>query len=157
MVRARHTTMEGTALRRKLGLSVPAIILLAAIAAIRVPLHDLGIVPDGSVVAGLLVFVPPAVWLVIVLRRRVPNPFLALTAIGVAYGVMLAVVHQLLWVAAYDGSPPSFGGNLEGALAPGLEAVIFRTSAFFSSLVTGTVLGAIVGAVAWVIERLRRT
>jgi hypothetical protein len=28
----------------KLGLSIPAIILLAAIAAIRVPLHDLGIV-----------------------------------------------------------------------------------------------------------------
>jgi hypothetical protein len=143
-------------MHRKLGLSVSAIILLAAIAAIRVPLHDLGIVQEGSVAAGLLVFVPLAIWLIVVLQRRVPNPFLALTVVGVAYGVMLAVVHQLLWVAAFDGNPPSLGGNLEGVLDPGMEAVVFRVSAFFSSLATGTVLGAVVGAVAWVIERLRR-
>jgi hypothetical protein len=141
----------------KLGLSVPAIILLAAIAAIRVPLHDLGIVQEGSVVAWLLVFVPLTIWLAVVLWWRVPNPFLALTAVGLAYGVLLAIIHQLLWTAAYDGSPPTLGGNLEGVLAPGLEAVAFRTSAFFSSLVTGTVLGAIIGAIAWVIERARRT
>ena len=130
--------------RGKLGLSAPLIILLGALAAIRVPLHDLGIVPEGSVVAGLLVFVPLAVWLVVVLRRRVPNHFLALTAVGVAYGVLLAVVHQLLWVAAYDCSPSSLGGNLEGVLAPGPEAVVFRTSAFFS-IMTGTFVGAVVG------------
>jgi hypothetical protein len=143
-------------MHRKLGLSVPIIVLLAAIAAIRVPLHDLGIVPDGSVVAGLLVFVPLAIWLGVVLWRRVPSPFLALTAVGLAYGVMLAVIHQLLWTAAFDGSPPRLGGNLEGVLDPGLEAIVFRISAFFSSLVTGTVLGAIVGAIAWMIERVRR-
>jgi hypothetical protein len=142
-------------MHRKLGLSVSAIILLAAIAAIRVPLHDLGIVQEGSVAAGLLVFVPLAIWLVVVLQQRVPNPFLALTVVGVAYGVMLAVVHQLFW-AAFDGNPPSLGGNLEGVLDPGLEAVVFRVSAFFSSLATGTFLGAVVGAVAWAIERLRR-
>lgn len=144
-------------MHHKLGLPVSVIILLAAIAAIRVPLHDLGIVPQGSVVAWLLVFVPLAICLIVVLRQQVPNPFLALTAVGVAYGVMLAVIHQLLWTAAYDGSAPSLGGDLEGVLAPGLEAVVFRTSAFFSSLVTGTVLGAVVGAIAWAIERLRRT
>jgi hypothetical protein len=156
MIRAKNT-VEGTTLHTKLGLSAPVIILLAAIAAIRVPLHDLGIVPEGSVVAWLLVFLPLAIWLIVVLRRRVPNPFIALTAVGLAYGVMLAIIHQLLWVAAFDGSPPRLGGNLEEALSPGLEAVVFRTSAFFSSLVTGAVLGAIVGAIAWVIERARRT
>lgn len=144
-------------MHRKLGLPVSVIILLAAIAAIRVPLHDLGIVPEGSIVAGLLVLVPLAIWLIVVLRRWVPNPFLTLTVVGFAYGVMLAVIHQLLWGTAFEGNPPSLGGNLEGVLAPGVETVIFRVSAFFSSLVTGTVLGAIVGAVAWVIERLRRT
>jgi len=41
-------------------------------------------------------------------------------------------------------------------LAPGLEVVVFRTSAFLSSIVTGTILGAVVGAVAWTIERVRR-
>ena len=119
------------------------------------PLHDLGIVSEGSVVTGLLVFVPLAIRLIVV-RRRVPNPLLTLSAVGAAYGVMLAVVHQLLWVAAYAGSPPSLGGNLEGVLAPGMEAVVFRTSAFLSSIVTGTILGAVVGAVAWTIERVRR-
>jgi hypothetical protein len=42
MIHARHTSAEGAAPRRPLGLSLPAIVLLAAIAAIRVPLHDLG-------------------------------------------------------------------------------------------------------------------
>ena len=156
MISAKNTVKE-TASRRKLGLSVPVIILLAAMAAIRVPLHDLGIVPEGSVVSWLLVFVPLAIWLFVVLRRKVHNPFLALTAVGLAYSVMLALIHQLLWVAAYDGSPPSLGSNLEGMLSPRLEAIVFRTSALFSSLVTGTVLGAIVGAIAWVIERAPRT
>ena len=141
----------------KLGLSVPAIILLAAIAAIRVPLHDLGIVQEGSVAAGLLVFVPLAVWVGVVLQRRVPNPLLTLTVVGFAYAVMLAVIHQLLWGAAFGGDLPSLGGNLEGVLAPGVEAAVFRVSAFFSSLVTGTMVGAVTGAVAWAIERLRRT
>jgi hypothetical protein len=155
MIHDEHN-VERAALHRRLGLSSPAITLLAAIAAIRVPLHDLGIVPDGSVVAGLLVFVPLTVWLLVVLLRRVPNPFLALTVVGVAYAVMLAIIHQMLWGAAYHGNPPTLSGNLEGVLAPGLEAVVFRTSAFFS-IMTGTFVGAVVGGVAWVIEHLRRT
>lgn len=148
--------MQGTALRRKVGLPVSAIILLAALAALRVVPHDLGIVSEGSVVAWLLVFVPLTMWLTVVLRWQVPNPLLTLVVIGVAYGVMLAVGHQLLWEAAWDGSPPSLGGNLEGVLAPGLEAALFRTSAFLSSIVTGTLVGAAVGVVAWAIERVRR-
>ena len=38
-----------------------------------------------------------------------------------------------------------------------LESVVLRTFAFFSSIVTGTVVGATVGLVAWMIERVRRT
>jgi hypothetical protein len=69
---------------------------------------------------------------------------------------MLAVIHQLLWGAALGGNPPSLGGNLEDVLDPGLESVFFRVSAFFSSLVTGTMVGAIVGVIAWAIGRARR-
>ncbi len=144
-------------MRHKLGLPVPIVFLLAALAMPRVVAHDLGVFPEGSLLNWLLVFVPPAVWLAVVLGLRAPHPFLTLVAIGLAYGVMLAVGHQLLWVAAYDGDPPSLGGNLEGALAPGLESAVLRTSAFLSSLVTGTVVGAITGAVAWAISGLRRT
>src|SRR3712207_4796621 len=152
-----ESTSRGSSLRRRLGLSVSAIILLAAIAAIRVPLHDLSIVNEGSAGAWLLVFVPLAIGVAVALRRRVPNPLLALTVVGFAYAVMLAVIHQLLWGGALGGNMPRLGDNLEGVLAPGAEAAVFRVSAFFSSLVTGTMVGAVTGAVAWAIERLRRT
>jgi hypothetical protein len=156
MIHATHTTAEGAAPRRGLGLSLPLVVMLAAIAAIRVPLHDLGVVPEGSTVAWLLVFVPLAVWVGVVLQRRVPNPLLTLTVVGFAYAVMLAVIHQLFWGAAFGGDMPSLGGNLEGVLAPGVEAAVFRVSAFFSSLMTGTIVGALTGVVAWAIARLRR-
>ncbi len=152
-----HTAAEGAAPRRGLGLSLPMVVLLAAIAAVRVPLHDLGIVEEGSAAAWLLVLVPLAIWVSVALRRRVPNPLLTLTVVGFAYAVMLAIIHQLFWGAAFGGDMPSLGGNLEGTLAPGPEVVVFRVSAFFSSLVTGTMVGAVTGAVAWAIERLRRT
>ena len=157
MIHTRHTTEEGAAPRRGLGLSLPTVVLLAAIAAIRVPLHDLGLVQEGSAAAGLLVFVPLAIWVGVVLRRRVPNPLLTLTVVGLAYAAMLATMHQLFWGAAFGGDPPSLGGKLEGALAPGVETAVFRVSAFFSSLLTGTVVGALTGVVAWAIRRLRRT
>jgi hypothetical protein len=155
MIHARHTTAQGTP--RGIELPLTAVVLLAAIAAIRVPLHDLGLIQEGSAAAAFLVFVPLAVWVGVVLRRRIPNPLPTLTAVGLAYGVMLAVIHQLLWGAAFGGEPPSLGGNLQGLLDPGAEAAVFRVSAFFSSLVTGTMVGAAAGAVAWAIARLRRT
>ena len=157
MIHARRTSTGGMAPRRGLGLSLSMVVLLAAIAAIRVPLHDLGIVQEGSAAAWLLVFVPLAVWVGVVLQRQVPNPLLTLTVVGFAYAVMLAIIHQLFWGAAFGGDPPSLGGNLEGVLAPGVEATVFRVSAFFSSLVTGTIVGALTGVVAWAISRLSRT
>lgn len=94
---------ERTASHRVLAFSLSTVVLLAAIAAIRVPLHDLGIVQEGSIVAGLLVFVPLAIWVAVALRRRVPNPLLTLTAVGFAFAVMLAIMHQLFWGAAFGG------------------------------------------------------
>jgi len=157
MVHARHTTAERAAPHGGIGLSPPTVVLLAAIAAIRVPLHDLHIVEEGSVAAGLLVFVPLAVWVAVALRRQVPSPLLTLTVVGFAYAVMLAVMHQMFWGAAFGGDLPSLGDNLEGVLVPGQEALVFRVFAFFSSIVTGTMLGAVAGTVAWAIARLRRT
>jgi hypothetical protein len=156
MTDARHDTAEGTARRRGIGLSLPAVVLLAALAAVRLPLHDLGLVQDGSMGAGLLVFAPLAVWVAVALRSRVPNPFLTLLAVGAAYGVMLAIGHQLLWEAAFGGDPPRLGGNLAGVLAPDAEAVFFRVSAVFSSIFTGTMVGAVAGAVALAIKRATR-
>ncbi|MED7931621.1 hypothetical protein SMD20_45895 [Nonomuraea sp. LP-02] len=134
------------------GLSPIAILALAALGVPRVIAHDLSLV--GPVVNALLVFLPIAVWLVVVLWRRVPNPFVTLLAIGVAYGVLLGVTHQVLWSAAFGDDPPTLGGNLAGALSPGTEAVLLRTFAFGSSVLTGAGVGVAVGVVGWAGARL---
>ncbi|MER7080900.1 hypothetical protein SAMN02982929_00093 [Saccharopolyspora kobensis] len=133
-------------------LSALGIIGLAALGVPRVIAHDLRLV--GPVVNALLVFVPIAVWLLYVLWRRVPNPFRTLLGIGFAYGLMLAVAHQLLWEHAYAGNPPSLGGNLAGILPGTAEVVLMRGFAFVSSVATGTAVGAALGAVGWGLARL---
>jgi hypothetical protein len=133
----RPTARRG--LRSRLGLPVPVLVGLALLAVPRVVLHDLDLITEGTFVNGLFVFVPPAVWVLVVVLRRVPDPFLALLVVGSVYGVLLAVVHQLLWEAA----------DLPAAAATPLA----RTSAVVASLVTGAVVGAVAGVVARLVAR----
>ncbi|HEX2132190.1 MAG TPA: hypothetical protein VHH15_11575 [Actinophytocola sp.] len=137
---------------RALGLRPAWIGALALLGVPRVVAHDLDLV--GPVVNAVLVFLPLAAWLGVVLWRRVPNPFLTLAAVGLAYGVLLAVTHQVLWAESFGGEPPSLGGNLAGALSPGAEGFVLRIFAFFSSLLTGLGVGAATGVVGWVLARL---
>lgn len=134
--------------RRRLGLSLATIIGLALLAAPRVILHDLDIIHEGTAINAVFVFLPPVVWIVVALVARVPNPFVTILAIGVCYGILLALGHQLLWGVHVGDNPPQLGGNLTG-LDPAVQTVIFRFFAFLSSLVTGAVVGAIAGLVAW--------
>jgi len=85
-------------MHHKLGLPIPVIILLATPAVPRVFTQGLGLLPGGSLVKRVLVFVPT-----------------------------------------------------------GLEPALLGVFAFFGSIITGTVVVAIVGLVASVIERARRT
>ncbi|WP_433087603.1 hypothetical protein ACQP1P_16795 [Dactylosporangium sp. CA-052675] len=116
-------------------------------------LHDLGVVTEGSFVNGLLVFVPPLCWIAAVLWRRPARPFLTVLVVGAVYGVFLAVAHQLLWDAAFDGHAPTLGGNLTD-LDPGVQRGIVRIAAAVSSVVTGTLVGAVTGAVAALLCRI---
>ncbi|WP_214406653.1 hypothetical protein [Pseudonocardia lacus] len=138
--------------RRRLGLPVPAVIGLALLAAPRVVLHDLGLVTEGSAVNAALVFVPPAVWVAVVLLTRAAHPFRTLLAVGAAYGVLLAAIHQVLWHVQFPDGSPLPGGNLAGT-SPVLGELLVRGAAVLSSLVTGVVVGAVAGAVAWLIRR----
>jgi hypothetical protein len=137
---------------QQLGLPFPVILLLALLAVPRVVAHDLDLV--GPVVNAILVFAPLVIWLVVVLAARVPNPLLTLTVIGVVYGVFLALGHQILWTWAVD-DEPRLGGNLAN-LPDAVQTLIFRGFAVISSLVTGTLVGLAVGAVALLLNRLRR-
>lgn len=137
---------------RRLGLSFPVLVILALLAVPRVVAHDLNLV--GAGVNAVLVWVPLIIWVVVVVGARVPNPFLTLLVVGLVYGLALAVAHQLMWDAAFGGDAPRLGGNLEGALPVAAEGTLLRVFAAVSSLITGTVVGAATGVVAWVLAKL---
>lgn len=133
--------------RNALGLPLLALVGLALLGVPRVILHDLDLIHEGTFVNLLLVVVPVLVWIAVAVARDVPRPFLTLLLLGACYGVLLALVHQLLWGLALPGGTPSLGGNLAG-LDPTLQAILMRTAAAISSLFTGLVVGVLAGLVA---------
>ena len=135
------------------GLPFPVLVALALLAAPRVVLHDLGVIREGTLVNALFVFVPPLVWIAVVLGRRAPNPFGTLLTVGLLYGVFLMLGHQILWTTAWEGDPPTLGGNLS-ELPPVAHALITRGFAALSSVVTGTLVGAVCGLLAWAADRV---
>jgi hypothetical protein len=136
----------------RVGLPLPVVAALAALAVPRAALHDLDL--GGTGLTAALALGPPAVWIAVALVARVPRPLITLGAVGVAYGVLLAITHQVLWVEAFDGDPPRLGGNL--ADAPGwAHSVVTRGGAVVSSIVTGTLVGVAAGVVATLLARAR--
>lgn len=138
-----------------LGLRWYTVLLLALLAVPRVIVHDLALVPPGSLLNALLAVLPPVIWVFVVLLRRVPRPLLSLLTVGAVYGVLLALGHQLLWEQAFDGGPPQLGGRLQD-LPPAAQALIMRGAAVISSLFTGVALGIVAGAVAAGLQSLGR-
>jgi hypothetical protein len=155
MTHSSTATATGARRRPHLGIGLPAVVGLALLAAPRIVLHDLDLIQEGSVVNAVLTFVPPAAWIAVVVWKRVPNPVLTLLAVGLCYGVLLLVFHQLLWSTGFGDNPPRLGGNL-GGLDPAAQALIIRSFAGVSSLVTGTAVGAISGLLAWGLSKLLR-
>ena len=155
------TTAPGTApanraprtRRRRLGFSWPVLVALAALAAPRVVLHDLDIIQEGSVVNALFVFVPPACWVAAVLWRRPRRPCATVVVIGAIYGVFLAVGHLLLWDVNVDGTGSPMGGQLAD-VDTGTQEAFLRISVVLSSLVTGTLVGVVTGALASLLSRV---
>lgn len=146
--KTRRRTLES-----QLGLSVPVIVLLAALAVPRGVLHDLDLA--GPLLTALLALGPAAIWIVVALAMHVPRPLLTLVAVGVTYGIFLAITHQILWTEAFDGDPPRLGGNLADAPAWAHEALT-RAGGVVSSVFTGAVVGLITGGVAAALDRRRR-
>lgn len=139
----------------RLGLPAIAILGLALLAVPRVVLHDLAILDSGSLANALFVFVPPVLWIVVAVWRRVPNAFLTILVIGALYGAFLAIGHQLFWEISFSDSVPRLGGKLTD-VDPAIQAGIFRAFAAISSLFTGAIVGAITGLIAWGIQALFR-
>lgn len=138
---------------RPFGMGWLAMVGLALLGIPRALFHDLA--PLGPVLNGILVVGPVIVWIIVVLVRRVDQPFACVLLIGCLYGVLLGVVHEATWTTVWGDDPPSLGGNLQGVLPRAAETAVQRGFAFVSSVVTGVVVGAIGGGVAALLMRLR--
>jgi hypothetical protein len=126
------------------GLPPGWIVGLAALGVPRAVVHDLE--PGASALQAALGVGVVVVW-ILVGWGRARDPLRALLWVGLAYGLMLAVTHQVLWHEAFDGAPPRLGGGLADA-PDWVHAVATRTGAFLGSVATGAALGAVAGLLA---------
>ena len=138
----------------RLGRPLWQLAALSLLAAPRVALHDLGLIPN-SAVAAALVFVPAIIWIAATLRSSARSPLLTLLVIGIFYGAILAIGHNLFWDEVFTTVTPSLGGNLQGTLSEGAEEAFLRGAMSISSLFTGAGTGLVCGLVATVIQFLR--
>jgi hypothetical protein len=120
-----------------LGLSWTAIIFLAALAIPKVVVQDFRLAENQPYLNALLSLGPGIIWVVYLLRKKVPHTFNTMLAIGLAYGVMLGLVHQLAWNSIWGDSQ-----------IQALASIAPRFSSLISSIVTGLVIGAVLGAAA---------
>ncbi|MFD5215359.1 hypothetical protein [Microbacterium sp. NPDC058345] len=132
---------------RKTGLGFPfvALVGLAALGLPRVILHDLHIIEQNDVLNWVLALGPMAIWVAAAVVRKVPSPFITVLIIGVIFGAMLVITHQVLWDAAYQGDPPALGDSPAAAVIP-------RVAAVFSGMFTSALTGAVCGLIAWGIQ-----
>jgi hypothetical protein len=135
-------------IQTKLGLSLPAILLLAALPLPRAIGHDLQLFKDGDLINTILVFLPALVWLIVIFWKKVPKPFMTMLVIGLFYGIFLAITHQITWESFWNGNPPHLEGNLKDQFSPLVETLIMRAATFVSSVFVGVVTGGFVGAIA---------
>lgn len=137
-------------IEQTVGLPWTTLFVLASLGVPRVVAHDLGLVDPHGVINRILVGFPVVVWLLYVVWKNVKRPFLAWFSIGLLYGIMLAVVHQLLWNFVFE-APIQLGGNLSH-LSGTIGDLLARTFAFFSSVITGTMVGVVVGVVGTIVH-----
>ncbi len=133
--------------RRTLGLPFAALVGLAAIGLPRVILHDLHLIDGAGPLTWLLALGPVAIWIAVAVLKKVPNPFLTVLVVGVVFGAMLVITHQLLWDSAFAGNPPALGDSAAATLIP-------RIAAIPSGLFTGAIIGVIGGLIAWGLQAL---
>lgn len=125
---------------RRLGLPVLALIGLAALGLPRVVLHDLHLIDEAQPASWLLALGPVAVWILVAVRRKVPNPFLTVLVIGLVLGVMVVVTHQVLWDQVYADNP--------AFLSNGNAAGFARLAVIPGGLFAGALLGTVGGVIA---------
>lgn len=106
----------------------------------------------GEFLAWTIFAVP---WIATVLVLGLPRPFLHLALAGVLSGVLFGATTQVFWDSYLEHNPETFvEPTIEGGQDPEGAGVRATNAAF--ALVIGLVWGALVGAVAAALARIRR-
>jgi hypothetical protein len=84
------------------------------------------------------------------------RPVFDFLTLGIVFGLMLAVTHQITWDASWGNNPPHLHGSLEGKLDPAIESLLLRTAASISSVVTGIVFGGVAAILALISFKIRK-
>jgi hypothetical protein len=148
-------TDSEVAVFRAPGLTLVQIILLAVLTLPRVVVHDLRLIAIDAPAYTALAVIPLLVWLLVAIFRKTQRPLLDFVVLGLAYGLLLGLTHQILWDASWGGDSPHIGGNLAGTFSPLTENLILRSFAIASSIVTGLAFGLAFGLLAVLAAKLR--
>ena len=87
-----------------------------------------------------------AIWIVVVLVRDVPAPFLTIVIASVVAGIVHGVMQAIL-LSSYKVNNPWYADQMKGR-----ESVL-RGQFIVMGIVIGTVFGALVGGIAWGLDR----
>src|SRR5699024_466652 len=136
------------------GTSCLSILVLALLVVLRVILHSLGWLTVGTFINLIFIFISALIWISAALWFCSALPFKLLLTAGIGFGYILALVHQLFWAPAFP-AMPGLGGNLAGA-PDYISTIIIRSTAVVSSIVTGIMIGTLLGGVAFIIRKLIR-
>ncbi len=119
---------------------------LAAVGLIRPLLSIAGAYEEflgGAVGRAVVTILIAALWVGVVVIRRVPNPLLTLVVVGGMYGVFAILLQQIIWNFFLGGAP-------EGAPSSAPILVI----SWISIIATNTIWGALLVLVAVGLRRL---
>lgn len=126
-----------------------ALVGLAAIGLPRVILHDLHIIDSAHPLSWILTLGAVAVWVAVTVARKAPRPFLTVLTIGVIFGIMLVITHQILWGYLYADNPEFLNND-------GIAGNVSRLAVIPGGLFAGAALGAVGGLIAWGIRTVLR-
>jgi hypothetical protein len=120
-----------------LGLTWTAVITLALLGIPRVVVQDFRLIENQPYLNALLSLAPGAIWVYYLLHKKIAHTLNTMLAVGLAYGAMAGIVHQLAWSGLWGDAQTSV-----------FASIIPRFYNLISSLVSGLVIGATLGVAA---------
>jgi hypothetical protein len=123
----------------------------------RTLLNELGVVTEGTLPYYVLALTPFAIWLAVAVVRKNQKPMADFLMLGLLFGLLLAVVHQLLWNSgsAVTQHAPQIAIDIAANFDPGARELVTRLVSVGISLVIGLGSGLVIGAIALVASFVR--